>query len=174
MGLHAPRVLSLCSGVGGLDLGVELALPGSRVVAYVEREATAACILAARMEEGSLAQAPIWSDIYTFPAGSFHGCVDLVTAGFPCQPWSHAGARQGETDERWIWPRIAEIIADCGAGWVYLENVPGLVSGGGLEPVLGDLSDLGFDAEWASLRASDVGAPHRRERVFILANLADA
>jgi DNA (cytosine-5)-methyltransferase 1 len=95
--------------------------------------------------------------------------VDLVSAGFPCQPWSAAGKGRGTDDERWIWPEIACAIRDLGPGIVFLENVPPLVARGGLAPVLGDLASLGFDAEWALLRASAVGAPHGRERLFVLA-----
>lgn len=174
MATDPTSVLGLCAGYGGLDLSVELAFPGARTVCYVEREAAAAAILASRMAEGSLAQASIWSDLFTFDARAWRGKVDCVAAGFPCQPWSVAGDRQGTSDERWIWPRIAEIIAAVGAQWVWLENVRGLVSGGGLDPVMHDLAGLGFDAEWGCLRASDVSAPHQRERVFILAHHHDA
>lgn len=171
--MDSPAILSLCSGYGGLDLAVE-AVTGGSVECYVERELGAAGILAARMEEGSLARAPVWSDLHTFPAGRMDRSVfRVVTAGFPCQPWSVAGSRKGTADDRWIWPRIAEIIADCGARDVYLENVGGLVSGGGLELVLGGLSDLGFDAKWGCLRVSDLGGSHHRNRVFIYGKLAD-
>ncbi len=167
----APTVLALCSGVGGLEIGVSLALPGTRVVGHCERDSYAAAVLLARMEDAALDSAPIWcGDLAGFPCGPFAGRVDLVTAGFPCQPWSVAGKRDGQDDARWIWPEIARIIRDVSPGLVFLENVPGLVSGGGLEPVLGDLAALGFDAEWTCLRASEVGAPHRRERVFVLAH----
>ncbi len=160
--------LAICAGVGGLELGVELAVPGYRAVCHVEREAFAAANLVAQMEHGALAPAPIWSDVGTFDGSAWRGRVDIVTAGFPCQPWSAAGKRQGTDDERWIWPAIARAVRDVGPGLVFLENVPGLVAGGGLEPVLGDLSVLGFDAEWDVFSAAEVGAPHRRERVFIL------
>ncbi len=160
--------LAICAGVGGLELGVELAVPDYRTVCYVEREAFAAANLVAQMEHGALAPAPIWSDVGTFDGSAWRGRVDIVTAGFPCQPWSAAGKRQGTDDERWIWPDIARTIRDVGPGLVFLENVPGLVAGGGLEPVLGDLSVLGFDAEWDVFSAAEVGAPHKRERVFIL------
>jgi len=122
------------------------------------------------MEDEALDPAPIWcGDLADLDCAPFAGRVDLVTAGFPCQPWSVAGKREGKHDDRWIWPGIARIIREVRPGLVFLENVRGLVSGGGLEPVLGDLAGLGFDAEWTCLRASEVGAPHRRERVFVLA-----
>lgn len=166
----APTVLALCAGVGGLELGVRIACPGARLVCAVERDAYAAAVLLARMEDAALDPAPVWcGDLADLDCAPFAGRVDLVTAGFPCQPWSCAGKREGQDDERWLWPGIARIVREVRPGAVFLENVPGLVSGGGLEPVLGDLAALGFDAEWQTLRASEVGAPHRRERVFVLA-----
>ena len=166
--LRPTRVLSICTGIGGLDLGVRLAVPGSRVVGYVERDSYSAAVIVARMGDEALDEAPIWDDVATFDGRRWRGAVDIVTAGFPCQPWSTAGSRAGTADPRWIWPDIARIIGEVGPEWVFLENVPGLVSGGGLAEVLGSLATLGFDAEWTSVWASEVGAPHRRERVFIL------
>jgi DNA (cytosine-5)-methyltransferase 1 len=168
-------VLSVCSGGGGLDLGLHGAFErlgiASRMVAYVEREAYACAVLAARMEEGSLPPAPIWSDITTFDASRVRGAVDVVIGGFPCQPHSVAGAQRGVEDERWIWPDIVRIVRDSGASVVFFENVRGLLNsskGEAFHQVLADLARLGLDAEWCCVRASDVGAPHRRERVFIL------
>ena len=168
----AVRAASLCSGYGGLDLALRSAF-GARTVVYVEREAYAAAVLAARMESGDLDQAPIWADLVTFDGKPWCGAVDLVCAGFPCQPHSVAGQRKGLADERWIWPEIARVIREMGPWLVCLENVPGLVGSGGLDACLGDLAALGFDAEWGCLRASAVGAPHERERVFILAHAAN-
>lgn len=165
----APTVLSLCSGHGGLELAVRAVYPDSRVVGYVEWEAFSAAVLLARMEDASLEPAPIWcGDLAELPTAPFLG-VDLVTAGFPCQPWSAAGRGAGTDDERWIWPDIAALLRRVRPGAVYLENVSPLISRGGLGLVLADLAALGFDAQWTVLRASDVGAPHIRERVFILA-----
>jgi len=165
--------LSLCSGVGGLDIGIKLAL-GERyqTVCYVEREAYCAAVLVARMADKALDQAPIWDDLTTFPGKRWRSRVDLVSAGFPCQPASSAGRRKGRQDERWLWPHIRKLLCEVGPRYIYLENVRGLLSvddGHGFGEVLGDLADLGFDAQWDVFRASDVGAPHRRERVFILA-----
>lgn len=160
-------MLALCAGVGGLELGVHLAYPQSRVVCYVEREAASATILAARMEDGYLPAAPIWSDITTFNARPWRGLVDCITAGFPCQPWSVAGARRGTADERWIWDSIATIIRDVGPRFVFLENVPGLLVSG-LGHVLWSLAEMGFAAEWGVFGVDDLGGPQRRERVFVL------
>lgn len=153
-----------------LDEGVCCAVPGARVVAYVEREAFAASVLLARMGEASLEPAPIWcGNLEEFSASDWHGAVDCITAGFPCQPWSTAGKQLGTKDERWIWPEIARIIRQIDPPLVCLENVPGLISGRGLNCVLGDLATMGFDAEWCRVAAADVGASHLRERIFILA-----
>lgn len=166
------NVLDLCSGVGGLSLGLHLALGGwARTVGYVERDAYAAAVLLARMDDAALDRAPVWDDITTFDAGPWRGVVDLVAAGFPCQPWSVAGKRKGTADSRWIWPEIARIVRECEPGFVFLENVPGLYRHG-LRAVLSDLAALGFDADWTCVSASEVGAPHKRERVFILAHRA--
>lgn len=169
----APRprfnVLSVCSGGGGLELGLHLAIPATRVVCYVEREAYAASLLVSRAQEGLLDEAPVWSDLASFDASAWRGKVDCVAGGFPCQPWSAAGKRQGTDDERWLWPSFARAVRDADAGWVLVENVPGLLAGGAGH-VLGDLADLGFDAEWMVLSAASVGAPHLRRRVFILAH----
>ena len=169
------RCLSLCAGTGGLELGIDAALDGRlRVVGYIEREAFAAAVLLARMEDEGLEPAPVWAgNLEDCDYSPFVGRVDLLTAGFPCQPWSSAGKQEGTADERWIWPAIVSVIREVQPRWVFLENVPGLVSGGGLGPVMRDLAVLGFDAEWDRIGAGDVGAPHRRKRVFILARMAD-
>ena len=170
----AITVLSLCSGVGMLDEGVILGLEylglRSRVVGYAERESYAASILLARMADEALEPAPVFvGNFEDADWGRFHGSVDIIVAGFPCQPWSAAGKQAGTDDERWLWPAIVDCISKVEPAFVFLENVPGLVSGGGLEFVLSDLAAQRFDAEWCSLAASAVGASHERERIFILA-----
>lgn len=147
----SPRILALCAGAGGLELGVQLAVPGAHAVCYVEREAYVAAALVARMEEAALVPAPVWSDLTTFDGRPWRGAVDLVTAGFPCQPWSAAGKHGGVDDERWLWPDIERILREVRPRRVLLENVPGLIRGGGIEPVAGGLARLGFDAEWDTL-----------------------
>ena len=163
----ALRSIELCAGYGGFTLG--LRDYGIRTVAYVERDSYAAATLVARMAEQRLDQAPIWDDLCTFDGTAWRGRVDLITAGFPCQPFSTAGNQRGVDDERWIWPNIAGIIADVRPRYVFLENVTGLIRAG-LAHVLADLAALGFDAEWGVLSAAAVGAPHRRQRVWILAD----
>jgi hypothetical protein len=146
--LRPLRVLSLFSGGGGLDLGIELAVPGSRAVVYVEREAYAAAALVARMEEKALVPAPVWDDVTTFDGRAWRGVVDCVAGGFPCQDISNAGKREGIEGERsGLWTHFARIIGEVGPQLVFVENVGALVVRG-LDVVLGDLAALGFDAEW--------------------------
>lgn len=161
--------LALCAGIGGLELGVRLALgPRYHCVGYVERDAYAAAALVARMEDQTLDRAPVWDDLASFPSALYRGAVDLVTAGFPCQPFSVAGSRRGTEDERWLWPDIARIVRVVGPELVFLENVPGLAAHG-LGHVLGELAACGYDAEWDVFSAADVGAPQLRRRLFLLA-----
>jgi DNA (cytosine-5)-methyltransferase 1 len=162
------RCLHLCSGYGGFELGLRLAGVNARTVCHVERDGYAAATLVARMAEKNLDQAPIWDDLTTFDGTAWRGRVDCVTAGFPCQPFSVAGSRLGIDDERWLWPAIRDIIREVGPRFVFLENVPQLVRHG-LPYVLSDLANLGFDAEWGMHSASEVGAPHIRERFWLLA-----
>lgn len=157
--------LSLCAGIGGLDLGVSLVFPGYNALCYVEREIYCAEVLAARMADGSLLSAPIWDDLQLFNGQPYRGNVDLITAGFPCQPFSAAGKRHGTDDGRWIWPDIQRVITECLPRAVFLENSPRLDK----RPVLEDLACLGYDAAWNCFSAAQSGAPHRRSRLFILA-----
>jgi len=153
--------LGLCAGIGGLELGLQVF--GHRPLLFVERDEFCQLVLRKHWPD-----VPIWDDVSTFPANDWRGSIDAVTAGFPCQPWSIAGSQRGLDDERWLWPDIARIVRDVRPGVVFLENVP-MLRRGGLEKVLYDLASVGFDAEWDLFRASDVGAPHERERIFILA-----
>ena len=168
--------ISLFSGAAGLDLGLELARVSARTVVYVEREAYACEVLASRMEAGDLAPAPLWTDVSTFDGRPFRGLVDIVAGGFPCQDISVAGKRAGIKGERsGLWSQFKRIVGEVQPRLVVVENVARLVKEG-LEVVLSDLAELGFDAEWGTLRASDVGATHHRNRLFLVAwkALADA
>lgn len=106
MALPAFNVLSLCSGIGGLDLGLRLALPQARTVCYAEREVYPAAVLAARIADGALDDAPIWSDLRRFDGQPWRGVVDCIIGGYPCQPFSLAGKRLGTRDPRFVWPHI--------------------------------------------------------------------
>lgn len=126
----ALRSLALCAGIGGLDLGVRLARPDHRLVGVVERQAYCAAVLVARMADASMDQAPIWSDLRTFDPAPWVGAVDLVTAGFPCQPVSVAGKRLAQNDPRWLWPEVWRIARGVRCRYLFVENVPGLLSAG--------------------------------------------
>jgi DNA (cytosine-5)-methyltransferase 1 len=161
--------LALCSGIAGLELGINRALAGDlRSVCFVERDSYAASTLVARMEDSALDRAPVFDDLKSFDGTAWRGTVDLISAGYPCQPFSQAGARKGADDPRHLWPEVARIICEVGPRYICLENVRGHLSLG-FDRVLGELADLGFDAEWEIVAASEVGAPHRRQRLFVLA-----
>jgi DNA (cytosine-5)-methyltransferase 1 len=163
------NVGSLFSGIGGIDLGLERA--GMRVVWQCERDPWCRSILA-RHWPG----VPCYHDIRDIaPVGlpirrvSVHPQrVDVLAGGFPCQPVSQAGKRLAQADERWLWPEFARCIRVLRPRYIVVENVPGLLTRG-MGDVLGDLAALGFDAEWTVFGARNVGAPHRRDRVWIVA-----
>lgn len=163
------RGLALCAGAGGLELGLSLALPGYRAVGWVERDAYAASALVARMEEAALDDAPVWSDLASFDGRPWRGAVDIVSAGWPCQPFSVSGKRRGSDDERHLWPHVRRVLAETGAPLLFAENVPGHVSLG-LNVVYADLRNLGYDVEAGLFSAAEVGAPHERQRLFLLAH----
>lgn len=168
--LRPQRILSLCSGAGGLDVGVHDALGGcARTVVYVEHEATACEVLAARIADGALDDAPIWGDLHAFDARPWRGRVDGIIGGYPCQPFSVAGKRLGTADPRHLWPRISTIIRDVQPRWCFFENVRGHVRIG-LREVRADLLSMGYDVHAGIFSAAEVGAPHQRERLFILAH----
>jgi site-specific DNA-cytosine methylase len=149
---------------------VELALGEIIPLVYIERDVNAAQILACRITEGSLPAAHIWSDLATFDARILRGNVDILFGGLPCQPFSVAGKQLGDEDERYIWPEFFRILQECEPAMVFLENVPTLVTGGWFRAIGEELSGMGYQIEDPLfLAASDVGAPHKRERVFILA-----
>ena len=122
MDIPTCRVLSLCSGVGGLDLGLKLAMPTSRTVAYMEIEAYACEILVKRMQEKILDPAPLWSDIKSFDGKPWRGKVDLITGGYPCQPFSVAGKKLGEKDPRHLWPHVRRIVSEVEPTLCFFEN----------------------------------------------------
>jgi site-specific DNA-cytosine methylase len=161
------RFLSLCSGVGLLDRAASSLFPGAVSVGYVEREAQAIEVLASRMEEGAISPAPVWLDVVGFDPRRAGVAADVVVAGFPCQPFSAAGKRKGDQDERWLWDDVWRITRDSGAWLGMFENVPGLLTRG-LHRILADVAQAGWDAEWGTLCACDVGAPHKRERLFLV------
>ena len=181
----ALHTIELFAGVGMLGEGLRAGLRylgiETRAVCYVEREAFAASAMATRMAEGALDDAPVWSDVCTFDARAWRGAVDCVIGGFPCQDLSLAGRRAGLDGKRsGLFFELLRIAEDSGARYLFLENVGGIASAtasvvdeeeGELDEraaarVVGELADRGWDAEWLTLSASEVGASHGRERWF--------
>jgi len=163
------NVISFCSGYAGIERGLEFAGVEARTLAYVEIEAFACANLVAKMEANALAAAPIWTDLKTFPAHLFRDRVDIITGGYPCQPFSAAGKRAGKDDPRHLWPWIKEHIQAIRPVRCFFENVEGHISLG-LREVIEDLEGLGYATTWGIFSAAEVGAPHQRKRVYILAN----
>ena len=169
---NVATVLSLCSGYGGLDRGIELAGVRTRVITYVEIETYAIANLVQKMETGQLAAAPIWSNLKTLPLQPYRGRVDILAGGYPCQPFSSAGKRLGQDDPRHLWPDIARIIETVRPVRCFFENVEGHITKG-LRDVISDLGRLGYRTTWGIFSAAEVGAPHQRKRVFIMADTSD-
>jgi site-specific DNA-cytosine methylase len=155
---------SLFSGIGGFDLAGEAM--GWRTAWFVEWDASCRFWLAEHFPGR-----PIYGDITQVDFTEVEA-VDILCGGFPCQPASAAGKRLGTADDRWLWPQFARAIREIRPRYVVAENVPGLLSvngGRAFAEVLRDLAALGYDAEWSGLSAADVGAPHSRERAWIVA-----
>ena len=160
--------LGLCAGYGGIELGLKRVIRNLRTVALCEVEAFAIANLVAKMEAGLMDPAPIWPDLKTFPYESFHRRVDILTGGYPCQPFSAAGKRLGSDDPRHLWPHIARGIRLLQPRLCFFENVEGHISLG-LSDVIEDLAGMGYRTTWGIFSASECGAPHIRKRVWILA-----
>jgi DNA (cytosine-5)-methyltransferase 1 len=161
--------VSLCAGYGGIDLGLGRAIPNLRTIAFSEIEAFACANLVSKMEAGFLDAAPIWTNLKTFPWSDFRDRVDILSGGYPCQPFSAAGKRLGRDDPRHLWPWIADGIRAMRPRICFFENVEGHISLG-LREVISELEGLGYATTWGVFSAREVGAPHQRKRVFILAN----
>lgn len=161
--------LSICTGLGGLELGVGIAEPRYRTICYIERESYCAATLVERMEKQELHTAPIWSDVTTFDGKPWCGKVDIITGGYPCQPFSIAGKKLAKADERHLWPYIRNIVAEIQPKYCFFENVEGHVDRG-FKEVATDLATLGYTVKAGLFTASEVGASHRRTRLFILAD----
>lgn len=167
--------LEMCAGYGGIGLGIKNIFGERlRTIAYCELEGFAQANLISKMEKRLLDAAPIWSDLKTFPYESFHGLVDILIAGYPCQPFSSAGKRAGKEDPRHLWPWIADGIRLLQPTMCFFENVEGHISLG-LSTVISDLEELGYKVSWGIFSASECldasgrTAPHQRKRVFIMA-----
>ena len=155
------NVLDLFSGIGGFSLGLERA--GMRTVAFCEIEPYCRAVLKKHWPN-----VPCYDDVRTIRGASV-GPIDVICGGFPCQPFSLAGKRRGAEDDRHLWPEMRRLVAECRPSWVIGENVPGLVSMG-LDEVLSDLDAIEYTTRTFVLPACAVDAPHRRERLWIVAN----
>ncbi len=165
--------LALFAGAGG---GLYAsALLGHRCVCAVEIDDYARCVLLARQADGVFPQFPVWDDVCTFNGKRWRGRVDLISGGFPCQDVSVAGPGTGVSDgsRSGLWREYARIIGEVQPEWVFAENSPMLASRG-LNIVLSDLSRLGYDAAWTVLSAAELGAPHLRKRMWVLARRQNA
>jgi DNA (cytosine-5)-methyltransferase 1 len=159
--------LALFAGAGGGILGGHLL--GWRTVCAVEWEQYPASVLCARQNDGLLPPFPIWDDVQTFKGEPWRGIVDVISGGFPCTDISAAGKGAGiDGEASGMWREMARIIHEVRPRYVFVENSPMLTSRG-LGRVLGDLASMGFHAKWGVLGAADVGAPHQRDRIWIVA-----
>lgn len=160
--------LALFAGSGGGILGGKRL--GWRTVCAVEIDEHCRRVLMQRQDDGCLEPFPVWPDITTFDGRPWAGCVDIVTGGFPCQDISAAGKGAGIDGERsGLWAEMARVIGEVRPRHVLVENSP-ILTIRGLGRVLGDLSALGFNCNWGVVSAAHTGAPHRRERMWIVAN----
>lgn len=155
------RYGSLFSGIGLMDLGLENV--GFKAAWQCENDKQASKVL-----EYHWPEVPNFGDITKVDWSEVEP-VDALVGGFPCQPFSSAGMRKGSSDDRWMWPEFFRAIRVLRPKFVVLENVSALLRSPEWGTILGDLANAGYDAKWRVLRASDVGAPHRRERVFAVA-----
>lgn len=162
-----PRVLSLFAGYGGLSLAVEQHF-GGELVAYSEFDPAPSAVMAHHWPGvpnlGDITQID-WHQV-----ARDYGPINIIDGGYPCQPFSLAGARRGVEDERHLWPHVVEALRHLRPSRVVFENVRGHLSIG-FDEVLRDLAWLGYDAEWRLIAASEIGAPHRRQRLFIYGEL---
>jgi DNA (cytosine-5)-methyltransferase 1 len=166
------RELSLFTGAGGGLLGTHLL--GWKPCGYVEWNEYCQQVIAARIRDGYLPAAPIFTDVREFvqsgAAEQYQGIADVVTAGFPCQPFTVAGKQLAGDDERNMWPATSEVIRAVQPKHVLLENVRGLISCGYIGTVIGDLADLGYVGKWGVIGADNAEAPHERKRLWIVAH----
>ena len=167
------RELSLFSGAGGGLLATKHLL-GWTTIGYVEIDEYCQRVIRQRIEDGYLDNAPIFGDINTFisdgSAELYRGITDLITAGFPCQPFSVAGKQAGEDDPRNMWPATRDTIRIIRPRNIFIENVPGLLSHAYIWRILSDITEMGLDSRWGIISAADVGAPHLRKRWWCVAH----
>jgi DNA (cytosine-5)-methyltransferase 1 len=163
--------LSLFTGAGGGLLGTHLL--GWKAIGYVEWNEYCQRVIRARIDDGILPVAPIFTDVREFvqsgAAAEYRGFADVVSGGFPCQPFSVAGKQLGAADPRNMWPATIAVIRAVRPRFAFLENVPAILSSGYFGTILGDLAESGYDCRWRILSAGEMGAPHLRNRLWIVA-----
>lgn len=158
--------LDLFSGIGGIGIALE---PWVRTVAYCEQDRYAQSVLLSRMQSGDIDRAPIWDDVTTL-RGEMLPKIDIIFGGFPCQDLSVAGRGKGLAGERSsLFFEIVRLARECKPRFIFLENVPAIRIRGG-ERVVKELASFGYDCRWTTVSAAAVGAPHKRERWFLLAH----
>lgn len=163
--------LDLFSGIGGLSLALE---PWVRTVAYCEQDPYAQAVLLSRMRDGLLDDGPIWDDVRTLQGDHFGARIDFISGGVPCQDFSVAGHGKGLAGERsGLFSEFFRLCEELEPTWAFLENVPA-VRTRGLRDIVSRFASLRYDCRWTVLAAASVGAPHLRERWFLLAKRADA
>lgn len=145
-------------------------IPDYRTVAYVENNPFCIAHIIKSIKAGLIDDAPIYDDVRDFDGLPYQGMVDLVSGGFPCQPFSIAGKRQGSDDHRNMWPDTKRIISEIRPRYAFLENVPALLSFDYIRRVFGDLAEIGYDCEWDTVSAAFAGANHLRRRLWIIAH----
>jgi len=159
--------LDLFSGIGGITLALEGYV---QPVAYCENDRYAIGVLLSRMSKGELPAAPVWDDVRTLRGSTFNGLVDIVYGGFPCQDISVAGRGAGLGGKRsGLFSEIVRLASEIRPRFIFLENVPA-IRNRGANIVVGELAGLGYDTRWITLSAAEIGANHRRERWWLLAN----
>ena len=164
---QSPRAIHLFAGAGGGILGGLLC--GWRTVCAVEIDEFCREVLVARQNDGTLAPFPIWDDVRTFDGNVWRGCCDILCGGFPCQNCSPLGNREGIRGEKsGLWKEFARIIGEVQPEEVFVENSSDLIKLG-LDVILRDLASLGYDAQWTCFSAAELGAPHVRDRLWLLA-----
>lgn len=161
------NIISFCTGIRGLERGLEMLFP-IRARCFVEIEAFAIANLVAEMEAGFLAPSPIWTNAKTFDPKPFRGKIHGIVGGYPCQPFSRAGKRGGDSDPRHLWPNILATIKTVRPIWCFFENVSDHLNMG-YDEVYKSLRTAGYRVEPGLFSAEEVGAPHLRKRLFILA-----
>lgn len=165
------RELSLFSGAGFGVLGTKLL--GFTCIGYVEINDYCQQVIAQRIADGIFDSAPVFGDVRDFilsgAAEEYEGFTEVVTAGFPCQPFSVAGKNKGATDDRNLWPEVLAVIRAVRPRYALLENVPNLLAHEYIRTIFGELAEIGYDCRWDCISAAACGAPHRRDRLWIVA-----